>query len=237
MQFDTDSELKTGQYSRLQKVGHKTERTEVSLLGLERRVLNAHPKLFSSLFRISFFSKLASVANFSLSYFSSSNHIRCPVNVFPNPALYFVQIVFPGNTLPDTEERLATPSGSISSTFLPSASRQISNPTNVFQNPALYFVKIPDPGSIFPDPMFRLFSRLIMFVIQHALLGSLRRISGSKSECKTREREEKRKITPVDRLLFSLANAGFYWLTERQYFSIFLPLSCLTPRTGGLKPA
>ena len=66
MQFDTDSELKTGQYSRLQKVGHKTERTEVSLLGLERRVLNAHPKLFSSLFRISFFSKLASVAKFQL---------------------------------------------------------------------------------------------------------------------------------------------------------------------------
>ena len=164
MQFDTDSELKTGQYSRLQKVGHKTERTEVSLLGLERRVLNAHPKLFSSLFRISFFSKLASVANFSLSYFSSSNHIPCPVNVFPNPALYFVQIVFPGNTLPDTEERLATPSGSISSTFLPSASRQISNPINVFPNPALYFVKIPDPGSILPDHVFRLSSRLIMLL-------------------------------------------------------------------------
>ena len=33
-----------------------------------------------------------------------------------------------------------------------------------FPNPALYFVKIPDPGSILPDPMFRLFSRLIMFV-------------------------------------------------------------------------
>ena len=104
------------------------------------------------------------MANFSLSYFSSSNHIPCPVNVFPNPELYFVQIVFPGNTLPDTEERLATPSGSISSTFLLSASLQISNPINVFPNPALYFVKIPDPGSILPDPMFRLFSRLIMFV-------------------------------------------------------------------------
>ena len=31
MQFDTDSELKTGQSSILQKVGHRTERTEVSL--------------------------------------------------------------------------------------------------------------------------------------------------------------------------------------------------------------
>ena len=31
MQFDTDSELKTGQNSRLQKVGHRTERTKVSL--------------------------------------------------------------------------------------------------------------------------------------------------------------------------------------------------------------
>ena len=31
MQFDTDSELKTGQNSRLQKVGYKTERTKVSL--------------------------------------------------------------------------------------------------------------------------------------------------------------------------------------------------------------
>ena len=55
MQFDTDSELKTGQYSRLQKVGHKTERTEVSLLGLERRVLNAHPKLFHRYFEYHFF--------------------------------------------------------------------------------------------------------------------------------------------------------------------------------------
>ena len=35
----------------------------------------------------------------------------------------------------------------------------------------------------------------------------------------------------------SLANAGFYWLRERQYFSIFSPLSRLTPRTGALKPA
>ena len=34
-----------------------------------------------------------------------------------------------------------------------------------------------------------------------------------------------------------LANAGFYWQRERQHFSLFPPLSCLTPPTGALKPA
>ena len=99
MQFDTDSELKTGQSSRLQKVGHRTERTKVSLWGLEKGVLNAHPKLFSSLFRISFFFPNSHPSpNFSLSYFSSGSHIPCPVNVFPNSALYFVHngSYFPG---------------------------------------------------------------------------------------------------------------------------------------------
>ena len=36
--------------------------------------------------------------NFSLSYFSSGSHIPCPINVFANPALYFVHngSYFPG---------------------------------------------------------------------------------------------------------------------------------------------
>ena len=120
MQFDTDSELKTGQSSRLQKVGHRTERTKVSLWGLEKRVLNAHPKLFSSLFRISFFfSKLTSVAKFQLILLLEwQSHSVSRQRISEFRAVFCSQrILFPGNTLPDTEERLATPSGSTCTTF------------------------------------------------------------------------------------------------------------------------
>lgn len=149
MQFDTDSELKTGQNSRLQKVGYKTERAKVCRVWKEGSWTCIH-----SLFRISFFSKLASVAKLQLfsilgwhSRVVSRQRIPASRTVFCSQ-----RILFPGNALLDTEERLAIPSGSTSTTFQLPASRQIPNPINVFRNPALYFVKIA-------DPVFRLSSR------------------------------------------------------------------------------
>ena len=100
MQFDTDSELRTGQNISLQKVGHKAERTKVSLQlwsgkeGPER----ASQTSFIATLNIIFFPNSHPWPNFSLSYFSRGSHIPCPVNVFPNPALYFVHngSCFPG---------------------------------------------------------------------------------------------------------------------------------------------
>ena len=79
-----------------------------------------HPKLFTSLFRISFFFfKLASVTKFQLILLLEWQLHSVSRQRIPEFRAVFCsqRILFPGNTLPDTEESLATPSGFTSTTF------------------------------------------------------------------------------------------------------------------------
>ena len=50
----------------------------------------ASQTFFIAISNILFFPNSHPWPNFSLSYFSSGSHMACPVNVFPNSALYFV---------------------------------------------------------------------------------------------------------------------------------------------------
>ena len=97
-------------------------------------------------------------------------------------------------------------------------------------------------GSILPDPVFWFSSRLIMLLYNMRYWGHSGGFRGANLSAR-QERGGKEKNNACRQVIVlslrnvHLANAGFYWLRERQYFSIFPPLSCLTPRTGGLKPA
>ena len=125
-----------------------------------------HPKLFSSLFRISlFFPNSHPWPNFSLPYFSSGSHVACPVNVFPNSALYFVHngSCFPGITFQTLRKGWPLHQGLhplLSNYPLPVKYRILSMSSQI-PHCILLRSRI---GSILPDPVFWFSSRLIMLL-------------------------------------------------------------------------
>ena len=79
----------------------------------------ASQTFFIAISNILFFSKLASVAKFQhILLLKRKSHSVSRQRIPESGTVFCSQrILFPGNTLPDTEERLATPSGSTSTTF------------------------------------------------------------------------------------------------------------------------